>query len=159
MLIATFALAAVAFVPVAETTQGSGAASVTPSFEDVYSKAPPTLDVSASAIATRDEKVKITGTASDGERLLDLYVFVGSRKLYYKSNRDGADPKKAAFEFDAPLRPGVNVITVVARENPDTTTRRTLVVRKDGPDGSILKTPKTDDPVAEWLGEAGLPED
>ncbi|TKD06583.1 MXAN_5808 family serine peptidase [Polyangium fumosum] len=148
-----------AFVLAAETAQGSGAASVTPSFEDVYSKAPPTLDVSASAMATRDEKVKITGAASDGERLLDLYVFVGSRKLYYKSNRDGADPKKATFEFDAPLRPGVNVITVVARENSDTMTRRTLVVRKDGADGTILKTPKTDDPVAEWLGEAALPED
>ncbi|MDI3283689.1 MXAN_5808 family serine peptidase [Polyangium sp. 15x6] len=148
-----------AFVSVGETTPGSGAPSVTPSFEDVYSKAPPTLDVSVAAMATRDDKVKITGAASDAERLLDLYVFVGSRKLYYKSNRDGADPKKATFEFDAPLRPGVNVITVVARENPDTTTRRTLVVRKDGTDGAILKTPKTDDPVAEWLGEAALPED
>jgi carboxyl-terminal processing protease len=148
-----------AFVPVAEAPQGGGSPAAAPIFEDVYSKAPPTLDVSAAAMATRDDKVKITGAASDGERLLDLYVFVGSRKLYYKSNRDGADPKKSTFEFDAPLRPGVNVITVVARENPDTTTRRTLVVRKDGADGSILKTPKSDDPVAEWLGESALPED
>ena len=57
-------------------------------------------------MATRDDKVKISGVASDTERLLDVYVFVGSRKLYYKSNRDGADPKKATIDFDAPLRPG-----------------------------------------------------
>ena len=99
--------------------------------------------------------MKITGTASDSERLLDTFIFVGSRKLYYKSNRDGADPKKAEFSFEAPLRPGVNVITVVARETPDTTTRRTLVVRKDGPDGSILKTPKSDNPVDDWIADRG----
>ena len=147
-----------AFIPAAETTTG-GTTGSTPKFDDVYTKAPPTLDVTALAMATRDDKVKVTGTASDGERLLDLYVFVGSRKLYYKSNRDGADPKKATFDFDAPLRPGVNFITVVARENPDTTTRRTIIVRKDAPDGAILKTPKTDDPVSDWLGEGGSPED
>ena len=105
-------------------------------------------------MSTKDDKVKVVGTASDSERLLDLYVFVGARKLYYKSNRGGADPKKASFEFDAPLRPGVNLITVFARETPDTTTRRTVVVRKDGSDGSILKTPKTDDPVNDWMGQA-----
>jgi carboxyl-terminal processing protease len=147
-----------AFVPASETTSG-GAAAGAPKFEEVYSHAPPSLEVTSAAMATRDDKVKITGTASDGERLLDLYVFVGARKLYYKSNRDSADPKKASFEFDAPLRPGVNTITVVARENSDTTTRRTLVVRKDGPDGSLLKSPKTDDPVADWMGEQPLPED
>src|SRR4029078_13561415 len=123
------------------------AATVT--FDDVYTKAPPTLEIAAAGLATRDDKMKISGVASDGERLLDLYVFVGSRKLYYKSNRDGADPKKTSFDFDAPLRPGVNVVTVVARENSDTITRRTIVIRKDATDGAILKTPKTDDPVAD----------
>ncbi len=124
-------------------------------FDDLYQHAPPTLDVKAAAMSTRTDKIKITGTAIDTERLLDVYVFVGTRKLYYKSNRDGADPKKATIDFDAPLRPGVNLITVVARETPDTTTRRTLVVRKDGPDGSILKTPKSDDPFSDGAVDDG----
>ena len=141
-----------AFAPSAELVAGVGSAAAPLTFDDLYSHAPPTLEVKAASMATRDDKVKISGVASDSERLLDMYVFVGSRKLYYRSNRDGADPKKAAFDFDAPLRPGVNVITVVARETPDTTTRRTLIVRKDGPDGAILKTPKTDDPISDWLG-------
>ena len=135
-----------AFVAARDVTQAGGAAGNVP-FDDVYLHAPPTLEVRAVANATRGDKVKITGVASDTDRLLDVYIFVGTRKLYYKSNRDGADPKKAAIEFDAPLRPGVNLITVVARETPDTTTRRVLVVRKDAVDGAILKTPKTDDPV------------
>ena len=71
-------------------------------------------------------------TASDDARLLDAFIFVGARKVFYRSNRNGTDPKKMAFDADLPLRPGVNVVTVVARENPDTTTRRTYIVRRDG---------------------------
>ena len=99
--------------------------------------------------------MKLTGVASDTERLLDVYIFVGSRKLYYKSNRDGADPKKGTIDFDAPLRPGVNLITVVARETPDTTSRRVIIVRKDAADGSILKTPKSDDPISDGASDDG----
>jgi carboxyl-terminal processing protease len=138
------------FIQSSELTNANAAPRGAITFEDVYSHAPPTLDIEAAAMATRADKIKITGHALDRERLLDAYVFVGSRKLFYKSNRDGADPKKLSFEFEAPLRPGVNVITVVARETSDTTTRRTLIVRKDGPDGSLLKTPKSDDPILDW---------
>lgn len=139
-----------AFVADSEVSSGGSAPQGVVAFEDVYSHAPPTLEVKSAAIATREDRVKITGIAADGEKLLDTYIFVGSRKLFYKSNRDGVDPKKASVEFDAPLRPGVNLITVVARETPDTTTRRTLVVRKDGPDGALLKSPKSDDPIDDF---------
>lgn len=111
----------------------------------VYGHAPPKLVVEAAAMATQSDKVKIEVEATDDERLLDTYIFVGSRKLFYQSNRGSADPNKATFTFDAPLKPGVNIITVVARENPDTTTRRVVVVRRDGKKGEILKTPKHDD--------------
>jgi carboxyl-terminal processing protease len=117
------------------------------SFEDLYTHAPPALEVKASAMATKDDKIHITGVATDSEKILDMYVFVGSRKLYYKSNRDAADPKKASLDIDVPLRPGENFISIVARETPDTTSRKTLVIRKDAADGSLLKTPKNDDSV------------
>jgi carboxyl-terminal processing protease len=143
-----------AFVAARDVTSG-GSPGAAVSFDDIYLHAPPSLEVKSAAMSTRSDKIKITGTATDTERLLDVYIFVGSRKLYYRSNRDGADPKKATVEFDAPLRPGVNMITVVARETPDTTTRRVLVVRKDGADGSVLKTPKMDDPVSDGAVEDG----
>lgn len=122
-------------------------------FAPLFSHAPPALVLRAAERATRGDKVRIDVEATDTERLLDLYLFVGSRKLYYQSNRNGADPKRATFSFDAPLQPGVNVISVVARESPDTTTARTVVVRRDGADGSILKTPKHVDD--DFIGDPG----
>ena len=125
-----------------DTLSDGGTPNDEPAYTVVYGHAPPTLKVKAAAMATRGDTMKISVEASDTERLLDMYVFVGSRKLYYQSNRNGSDPRSATFDFDAPLSPGVNLITVVARESPTTTTRRVVVVRRDGPDGTTLKTPK-----------------
>jgi carboxyl-terminal processing protease len=119
----------------------------------MFSHAPPALVIKAAERATRGDKVRIDVEATDSERLLDMYLFVGSRKLHYQSNRNGADPKRATFSFEAPLQPGVNLISVIARESPDTTTARTVVVRRDAPDGSILKTPKHQDD--DFLGDGG----
>ena len=102
------------------------------------------LEVNPAKLATRDDHVRIQGTATDNDRVLDAYIFVGSHKVFYQSNRKGKDPKKLAFSFDAHLQPGMNVITVVARENEDTATSHTLVVRRDGADGQALPTPKNE---------------
>ena len=83
-----------------------------------------------------------------GDRVQDVFVFVGPRKVFYQSNRKASDPKKLEFSFDVELTPGTNVITVVARENEDTASRQTVVVRRDGPGGEPLPTPK-----GESLGE------
>ena len=106
---------------------------------------PPSVEVLPLALSVQDDKVLIKGSATDGERLLDGYVFVGNRKVFYRSNRNGSDPKHMTFEAAVPLRPGVNAITVVARENVDTIGRRTLIVRRDGPNGEMLATPKTEE--------------
>ena len=121
----------------------------TTSFEDIMLKAPPSLEITAPDLATKDPHMTIKGVASDGERILDAYIFVGSRKVFYRSNRNGADPKKMSFEADLPLRPGINFVSVVARETPDTTSRRVFVIRKDGDKGELLTTPKSDDDLAE----------
>ena len=83
----------------------------------------------------------------DADQVLDTYVFVGARKVFYQSNKKAADPTKLTFGLDVALNPGVNVINVVARESEDTATRHTVVVRRDGPNGESLPTPK-----AELLG-------
>ncbi|NUO53232.1 MAG: hypothetical protein HOV80_30660, partial [Polyangiaceae bacterium] len=54
------------------------------------------------------------------------------------------------FEIEVPLKPGVNVINVVARESSDSTTRRTLIVRRDSETGGLLKTPKAED-MEDWF--------
>jgi carboxyl-terminal processing protease len=121
--------------------------------EDAMAHAPPAVEIPQPQLATRDARTLVHGSASDDAQLLDAYIFVGSRKVFYRSNRNGQDPKHMAFDADLPLRPGVNVVTIVARENPDTVTHRTFIVRRDGPSGELLATPKTEDELSETGSE------
>ncbi|MBI2388842.1 MAG: hypothetical protein HYV09_04415, partial [Deltaproteobacteria bacterium] len=119
---------------------------------DLLSHSPPVIEVEALDLVTRTDRAKLKGFATDGDRVLDVYVFVGARKVYYHSNKNGGDPKKFAFDLDVPLRPGVNFVSVWARESSETVQRRVFVIRRDGPNGELLDTPKTDDDVGELLG-------
>jgi carboxyl-terminal processing protease len=139
----------------ASDLESGGAPQASVAYNDAMEHAPPALEIPQPVLATRDVHTEVKGSASDDMRLLDTYIFVGARKVFYQSNRNGSDPKRMGFSADLPLRPGVNIVTVVARENPDTTTRRTFIVRRDGTSGELLATPKTDDE----LSEAGAAED
>jgi carboxyl-terminal processing protease len=119
-------------------------------WQPVLTRSPPLLKVSAAGLSTRGDTIRVEGVAKDQSRgVQDAFIFVGSRKVFYKPN--GATNKgELAFAVDAPLKPGVNIITVVARENEDTSTRFTMVVRKDGPNGEVLPTPKLDTFGEDW---------
>ena len=141
------------FTKTAELESGGTPAAQVP-FEEVMRRFPPSIEVQPVVLSTKDPTITVKGVTSDSDRLLDAYIFAGARKIFYRSNRNGADAKRMPFEATIPLRPGVNVITVVARENPDTIGRKTIIVRKDGPNGEILTTPKTEDE-----GETGAADD
>jgi len=125
------------------------------SWVDLLSHSPPKIDVDALDLVTKVDKTHLKGFASDGDRVLDVYVFVGARKIFYRSNRSGTDPKKQAFDLDLPLRPGVNYVSVWARENAETVSRRVFIIRRDASDGSLLETPKSDEDMFELLGGGG----
>lgn len=145
----------VVYVDADDVTETKEAELVT--FEPALTRSPPLLEVSPSALATRAGTVRVAGAARDADQVRDAYVFVGSRKVFYTSNRKASDPKRLEFGFDAELQPGINVITVVARENEDTATAQTLVVRRDGPNGEALTTPKRDSFGADWEFEEDEP--
>ena len=106
---------------------------------------PPELELQfGEELVTRREQLRIRGTATDDQRVRDLYVFVGPRKVFYRSNRHSDSALRLSFETRVPLRDGINYVTVVARESDTVMTRRTFVVRRDGPDGSLLETPAFD---------------
>lgn len=107
-------------------------------------RSPPILDVVPAALATRGDRIRIEGKASDSDQVRDAFMFVGTRKVFYQSNRKSTDPSKLAFAVDVGLKPGINVIQVVAREDEDTTSHYTMVVRRDGPNGEALSTPKSE---------------
>src|SRR5690606_33742849 len=121
-----------------------------PALEAFMSHSPPLLEVEPAALATRDGNVRIRGVATDPDQVRDMYVFVGSRKVFYQSNRNGSDKTTMAFDQELKLKPGVNVVTVVARENEEVATAHTLVVRRDGPNGEALPTPKREVFGADW---------
>ncbi len=122
---------------------GTPAAKVT--FDESMRRFPPSIELAPAPLATTESTTTIKGTTSDADHLLDAYVFVGNKKIFYRSNRNGQDPKRMPFETVVPLRPGVNVINVFARENMDTLGRKTIIVRRDGPHGELLQTPKTEE--------------
>lgn len=118
---------------------GRGAQTVT----WVLHNSPPLIETDAgNNLAVRSNTVHVTGRAADQQRVLDLYIFVGNRKVFYQSNRTGSNPREVDFGADLPLRPGSNVVTVVARESNDTLARRTYIIRRDGPNGELLQTPR-----------------
>ena len=128
-----------------------------PAIEAFMSHSPPLLEVEPAALATRDGSVRIRGVAKDPDQVRDMYVFIGSRKVFYKSNRNGSDRTTMAFDQELKLNPGVNVVTVVARENEDVATAHTLVVRRDGPNGEALPTPKREVFGADWRFQGAVP--
>ncbi len=121
-----------------------------PLLELSMSRSPPALEVAAAALSTRQNSIRIHGVASDGDQVLDMYMFVGPRKVFYHSNRKATDPRRMSFDETVPLRPGTNIITVVTRENEDIATAHTLVVRRDGAKGGALPTPRRELFGADW---------
>jgi hypothetical protein len=111
------------------------------------SRMPPRLNVDyGHTLVTRTRGLKLTGKASDDSRIRDVYIFVGARKVHYQANR--GDAKTLDFTAEVPLEPGINYVSVFARENQDVVTRDTFVVRRDGEAGELLKTPNHDS--EEW---------
>jgi carboxyl-terminal processing protease len=139
-----------AWVPTSELVDGSGSPAHPLRFDPLYVHTPPDLEIGVTELATRAKSVRLRGKASSNDRLVDLYGFVGARKFFYQSNRDAKDPSRAELDVEVPLKPGVNIIHVVARQSADSTTRRMLVVRRDAEDGSLLEAPKSDDDYVPW---------
>ncbi|MDH5671696.1 MAG: S41 family peptidase [Myxococcales bacterium] len=114
--------------------------------DDVIAHRPPHVEVDhGGALVTTKPTLRVRGQATDDRIVRDLYIFVGPHKVYYLSNRSDGSPERAAFDTTVPLRPGINYVTVVAREDNEVMGRETFIVRRDGPDGALLETPKGDD--------------
>ncbi|MGC4064198.1 MAG: hypothetical protein QM784_06055 [Polyangiaceae bacterium] len=107
-------------------------------------RSPPVIELEPVALSTRETHVPITGFVTDSDRVSDVFVFVGNRKTYYRAAPKQTDTQRLPFETRIDLNPGVNVVTVVARENADTVSRVNLIIRRDAPSGAYLPTPKSE---------------
>ena len=97
--------------------------------------APPAIhldvDTSRGGVMANGERFTLSGTVSDPDGLLDVYVLVNDQKVYFKAvDTQGEEPRKLKFSTDFALKEGNNTILVVAREDPDFASRKMLVVRR-----------------------------
>ena len=117
-----------------------------PKIRLVFNQSPPRIDIEIDeTYVTREDKFQIRGKASDAEKVRDLYIFSGDRKVFYESNQGTKHRTNLPFDFKVPLHPGLNTILVVARDINDSVSRRAFMVRRDGLNGSLLQTPRFDD--------------
>jgi carboxyl-terminal processing protease len=107
----------------------------------VWQREPPRIaispDPSRGPARVEGETLHLSGTASlplgtPSTRLRDVFVFVNDQKVFFKVVPEGKTGD-IAFEADLKLKPGNNTVTVVAREDEEFQTRRSLIVHRTQP--------------------------
>ncbi|MFL5349397.1 MAG: MXAN_5808 family serine peptidase [Hyalangium sp.] len=125
-----------AFVRTADARETKAGKAVLPKKMDwVTNLHPPDIhldvDTSHGGVVANGDHFTLTGTVADPDGLLDMYVLVNDQKVYFQA----VDPKaqeqhKMKFSADFALKEGNNNVLVVAREDQDFASRKTLVVRR-----------------------------
>jgi carboxyl-terminal processing protease len=122
-----------------KAAHGARAGTVTPLWQREPPRIALTPDPLRGAPVVEADTWKLQGSASvpasadPGARLRDVFVFVNDQKVFFKVQPEKAATPKMDFSADIPLKPGNNVVTVVAREDEEFQTRRSVVVYRRGP--------------------------
>lgn len=119
-----------AWVDARTVKQGEPAAAsqITP----VAPAGPPIITFNDEQHETRNEALTLQGEVKSGNEVKDLLVYVNNRKVFFKSNAaNQATRESLQFSLRVPLDKGVNTITVVAREDNELLSRRTMIVHRD----------------------------
>ncbi|MEM7435702.1 MAG: hypothetical protein AAF436_11165, partial [Myxococcota bacterium] len=128
-----------------DVSRAKGQATASPAVAWTTRSAAPELEiVGLDTFVTQDDEFRIQGKARDVNRVRDLYIFSGGRKVYYESNENSTTPNVLAFDAKIPLQPGLNNVMIVAREDSDSEARHYFTVRRDAADGALMETPKLD---------------
>jgi carboxyl-terminal processing protease len=110
---------------------------------EAWQREPPRVsivpDPAKGAPVVEGDSYKLSGSASispnaDGSaKLRDVFVFVNDQKVFFKVVPQTAQAEKLDFQADLPLKVGNNVVTVIAREDEDLQTRRSVVIYRRPP--------------------------
>jgi carboxyl-terminal processing protease len=86
------------------------------------------VDPSQGGAVVDGEKFTLSSVVSD-PALLDVFVLVNDQKVFFKgAQADDAGKLKFSTEFS--LKEGNNLVTVVARESQDFSSRKSVVIRR-----------------------------
>jgi len=124
------------FVASSEVKSVKGARSGSPAA--TWQREPPRIAISPDptrgAPVVDADTIRLSGSAvvpptlDESSRLRDVFVFVNDQKVFFKVVPEETGAKKMEFQTDLPLKPGQNLVTVVAREDEEFQSRRSLVV-------------------------------
>ncbi|HTO98378.1 MAG TPA: S41 family peptidase, partial [Myxococcales bacterium] len=100
------------------------------------------VDTSRGGVETDLDHFTLTGTAADANGMRDLQIFVQHendyRKVFFRTSRKPgqqamAAPAQLDFQTDLSLKPGNSTVVIIAREDDDLQTQRTLVLHRKQP--------------------------
>jgi carboxyl-terminal processing protease len=128
------------FIAKTQAARSDGAAPTKLAYAPAWEVSPPRLSLAPASGLVDTGTIHLSGSASDEHRVADMFVFVSNRtakidrrKVFYRSNRNGANKASQAFDAEIPLWPGANIVTVVARESTQVQSQQTLVVERREP--------------------------
>ncbi len=97
---------------------------------------PPVIELTeilAGSVVTR-KQLPLSGIVKNAGNIRDLSIFVNGDKVFFQSNREAQGETKQAMDFSTliPLKAGNNLITLVARDEYNLSTRESFMVRRAG---------------------------
>ncbi|MCA9539630.1 MAG: hypothetical protein KC620_12125, partial [Myxococcales bacterium] len=103
-----------------------------PQIRAVEPNGPPVITLSdrTLAVETHDDALTLSGEILSRRLVKDLLIYVNNRKVFFQSNADDAVADRLPFSARVPLEEGVNRITVIAREDEEAATRKTVIVNR-----------------------------
>ncbi len=100
------------------------------------------LDTSRGGLETDQDHLTLTGIATDANGMRDLQIFVQHendyRKVFFRTARKPGQqavgsPTQLDFHTDLALKPGNSTVVIIAREDDDLQSQRTIVVHRKQP--------------------------
>lgn len=110
--------------------EGEGVADL----QAVPPKGPPIIQLTDRAMdsETHDEALTLNGEVLSEKVIKDMLIFVNNKKVFFKTN-SGGPLERLRFSARVPLEKGVNRITLVARQDEEASSRRTLIINRFEP--------------------------
>ena len=157
-----------AFLPV-DAAKDAGSARPTAKAAVLLQREPPVIkltsvDTAKGGIEVDSDHISLSGVATDLSGLRDLQIFVQHdteyRKVFFRTARKAGElqssqgPATLDFTADLPLKPGNSTVFLIAREDDELQTQRTIIIHRKG--GAPLADAKKGSPST--AGQMLLPE-
>jgi carboxyl-terminal processing protease len=150
-----------AFLPV-DAAKDAGSAKPTAKAALLLQREPPVIkltsvDTAKGGIEVDSDHMSLSGVATDLSGLRDLQIFVQHdneyRKVFFRTGRKAGElqsaqgPAALDFTADLPLKPGNSTVFLIAREDDDLQTQRTIIIHRKTP-APLAAAKKDPGPVA-----------